>query len=77
MLFATDEELRQLQTQAGRLKRGETLDPSTARREAIDDARELRAHQRSREFAWLLFVLPGLIAIAGAFAGFVMSRILR
>lgn len=76
ILFSSNEAVQNEQQRVLRLKKGETLSPE-ARRERIDDARELRAHARAREFAYLLFVFPVLVALATAIATFVMSRVLK
>jgi hypothetical protein len=77
ILFASTDAIRHEQQRIARLKKGEAIPAETARREAIDDARELRAHARAREFAYLLFVFPVLVAIASALVSFVMSLILK
>lgn len=63
MLFASDDELLQPQRRLERVPRGLEIPAADLRREAIENARELRAHQRWREFAFLLLVAPVLFAV--------------
>lgn len=72
MLFASDDDLRNEQRRAV-ANRKDQVSPAEARREAIEDARELRAHARARQFAYLLFVAPVLMAIAVAVAELVVA----
>ena len=77
ILFASDEEIRAEQQRVARLKKGETISAETARREMLDDARELRSHARIREFSYLLFVLPVLIGLVSAAATYLVSLVLK
>lgn len=61
-LFSSDDDLRQAQ-RAARAAKGATLTAEELRREAFDDAREIREHTRWRQFAFLLFVAPVIASI--------------
>lgn len=64
MLFTSDEHLLRLQQDAKRLPKGVPEMPVADQlRVRVDDARELREHQRWREFAMLLFVWPFVFAL--------------
>jgi ferric-dicitrate binding protein FerR (iron transport regulator) len=67
LLFSSDDHVRQLQ-RAARATKGVTPSPEEQRREAIDDARELREHARWRQFAFLLFVAPIIVSVATGIA---------
>lgn len=54
MLFASDEVLTQMQQKAKRFPKGVEMPVADQLRTQIDDYRELREHQRWRDFAWLL-----------------------
>ena len=58
MLFTSDEELVRRQQQAKRFPKGLEMSVDSQLRTQVEDSRELREHQRWREFAWLLFVAP-------------------
>lgn len=70
MLFTSDSDLRQQQRESARAAsyRGMVLSDEERRRESMEADRELREHQRWREFAWLLFIAPILIALLTALA---------
>lgn len=63
MLFASDDDLLERQRRQERAPSGLEIPVTDLRREAIEKARELRAHQRWREFAFLLLVAPVLFAV--------------
>lgn len=63
MLFTSDEDLVQLQQKSKRMPKGVELPVAEQLRAQIEDSRELREHQRWREFAMLLFVWPVLFAL--------------
>jgi hypothetical protein len=67
LLFSGDDKLRQLQ-RAARAAKGTTPSPDEQRREAIEDARELREHARWRQLALLLFVAPLIASLATGIA---------
>lgn len=58
VLFASDENIRQMQRASARIPKGMTLSPEQQRIESIEADREMREHRRLREFAWLLFIAP-------------------
>lgn len=58
MLFTSDEDLRRQQKLEATVPRGMELGDVDKRRERLEAERELREHQRWREFAWLLFIAP-------------------
>ena len=76
LLFTSDDQLRQLQ-RAARANKGVTISAEEQRREAIEDARELREHARWRQFAFLLFVVPAIMSLAtGIVFWFVINAVL-
>ena len=67
MLFDSDEQLRALQRAAARGVKGAPsipLSPEEQRREVMEAEREMREHQRWRQFAFLLIIVPCLVALA-------------
>lgn len=58
MLFTSDYDLRDLQRQSGRMPKGMVLSEEQKRAESMEADREMREHQRWRQFAWLLFIAP-------------------
>ena len=67
LLFSSDDQVKQLQ-RAARANKGANksvaISPEEQRREAIEDARELREHARWRQFAFLLFIMPAIVSVA-------------
>jgi hypothetical protein len=74
LLFSSDDQLRQLQ-RAARANKGVTISPEDQRREAIEDARELREHARWRQFAILLFVTPIIVSVATGIAFWIVINV--
>ena len=77
MLFTSDADLIRLQQEAKRLPNGVPEMPIPDQlRVRVDDARELREHQRWREFAWLLFIAPIWMALLISLLGWIARRLL-
>lgn len=75
LLFSGDDHLRQLQ-RAARANKGVTISPEEQRRDAIEDARELREHARWRQFAFFLFVAPILVSLATGIAFWIVVNMM-
>ncbi len=75
LLFSGDDDLRQLQ-RAARANKGVTVSPEEQRRDAIEDARELREHARWRQFAFLLFVAPVLVSLVTGIAFWIVLNVM-
>ncbi|MGH7617922.1 MAG: hypothetical protein ACREPM_11885 [Gemmatimonadaceae bacterium] len=75
LLFSNDDHLKQLQ-RAARSNKGAAPSPEDQRREAIEDARELREHARWRQFAFLLFIAPLLMSAATGIAFWIVANTL-
>lgn len=76
MLFTSDEGLRELQRKAvrdaARTTNTRDVSPEEQRREAIEADRELREHQRWRQFAFLLFIAPIIVWLVMAIASWIV-----
>ena len=63
MLFTSDENLRRMQQNAGRIPKGVELSAAEKRHESMEADREMREHQRVRELAFLLIVVPLIVGV--------------
>lgn len=74
MLFASDFVLCDTQRTSARIPTGMKLSPEEQRRESMEADREMREHQRWRQFAWLLFVAPILAGVFVALAQWLVMK---